>query len=245
MGSSTGIEREQGHNPDKFNFPYIKNLAVANCVEQIEALSKKLFNENKTPLNPNVNKLVREKKTLINKLNEEILNSFNLNEQERSLVDYAVNITIPLAMRHEGYEKELFSPLGIEDAFLKGYAQVFINRFKNSFERHGKKFTIQILLSNHIVGMFFKVADERKDEEEIVWEDKSDDNLLSKLHSLGCRQITESLFMQKDVRGFERDGFYIIKPNEKRLWHKAVAYLDAEEFADAMLRNDSRENKNV
>ncbi|MBF8276629.1 MAG: hypothetical protein HW390_1702 [Candidatus Brocadiaceae bacterium] len=244
-GSSTGIEREQGHNPDKFNFPYVKNLAVANCVEQIEALNEKLFNENKTLLNPNVNKLELEKKTLINKLNEEILNSFNLNEQERSLVDYAVNITIPLAMRHEGYEKELFSPLGIEDPFLKDYAQVFINRFKNSFERRDKKFTIHIWHNNHIIGMFFKVTDERKNGEEIVWENKSDDNLLSKLYSLGCQQITESLFMQKDVRGFERDGFYIIKPNEKKLWHKAIAYLDAEEFADAMLREGSKENQNA
>ena len=92
--------------------------------------------------------------------------------------------------------------------------------------------------------MFFKVTDERSDDE-IIWKDISDDNLLLKLHSLGCLQITESLFMQKDIRGFERNGFYIIKPNEKRLWHKAIAYLDAEEFADAMLRNDSRENKNA
>lgn len=244
-GSSTGIEREQGHNPDKFNFPHVKNQDVADCVEQIEALSKKLFKENKKLLNPNVNKLAREGKSLINKLNEEILGSFDLNEQELALVDYAVNIMIPLAMRHEGYEKELFSPLRVEDTFLKGYAQIFINRFKNSFERRGKKFTVQILHSNHIVGMFFKVADERKGEEDIVWENKSDDGLLSKLYSLGCRQITESLFMQKDVRGFERDGFYIIKPNEKRLWHKAIAYLDAEEFADAMLRNNGKENTNA
>ena len=44
-GSSTGIEREQGHNPDKFNFPHVKNQDVADCVEQIEALSKKFFKE--------------------------------------------------------------------------------------------------------------------------------------------------------------------------------------------------------
>ena len=89
------LEREQGHNPDKFNFPHVKNLDVANCVEQIEEISKKLFKEKQTLLNPNVKMLEREKKNLINNLNEEILNSFNLNEQERALVDYAVNITIP------------------------------------------------------------------------------------------------------------------------------------------------------
>ena len=245
LASSIGVEREQIHDREKIGFPYLDNSNIAKYVEKIEEIIRKLFDEKQKVISPNIHTLEGEKKKLINKLNEEILNSFNLNEQERALVDYAVNITIPLVMRHNNYEKELFSPLGIEDAFLTSYAGVFINRFKHSFERRNKKFTIQILHSDHIIGMFFKVTDERKNEEEIVWENKSDDNLLLKLYSLGCKQITESLFMQKDVRGFERDGFYIIKPNEKKLWHKAIAYLDAEEFADAMLRNDSKENHNA
>lgn len=244
-GTSTGIEREQVFDREKFNFPYLNNSTIAEYVEKIEAISKKLFQEKRKLLNPAIQTLEGEKKKLINNLNEEILNSFNLNEQERALVDYAVNITIPLIMKHKGYEKELFSPLKIKDPFLMKYAEVFINRFQNSFERHDKKFTVQILHSDHIIGMFFKVTDEGKNKEQIVWENKSEGDLLLKLSSLGYQEITESLFMQKDVRGFEKDGFYIIKPNEKKLWHKAIAYLDAEEFVDAMLRNGDKENQNA
>ncbi|MDN3510052.1 MAG: SAM-dependent methyltransferase [Candidatus Jettenia sp.] len=244
-GSSAGIEREQTQDEEKFSFPYLNNSTIAEYVERIEAISKKLFQEKRKPLNSAIQTLEDEKKKLINNLNEEILSSFNLNEQERALVDYAVNITIPLIMRHKDYEKELFLPLRIKDAFLTNYAGVFINRFQNSFERRDKKFTIQILHSNHIIGMFFRVTDEEKNKEQIVWENKSEGDMLLKLSSLGCQKITESLFMQKDVRGFERDGFYIIKPNEKKLWHKAIAYLDAEEFADAMLRNGDKEKQNA
>lgn len=245
LASSTGVEREQIHDREKFGFPYLDNSNIAKYVEKIEEISKKLFKEKQKALSPNIQALEGEKKNLINNLNEDILNSFNLNEQERALVDYAVNITIPLIMRHKSYEKELFSPLRIKDTFLTNYAGVFINRFRDSFERRDKKFTIQILYSNHIIGMFFKVTSERKNKEQIVWENKSEDDLLLKLSSLGCQKITESLFMQKDVRGFERDGFYIIKPNEKKLWHKAIAYLDTEEFADAMLRNGDMEKQNA
>lgn len=244
-GTSTGIEREQVFDREKFGFPYLDNSNIAKYVEKIEEISKKLFKEKQKALSPNIQTLEGEKKKLINDLNEEILNSFNLNEQERALVDYAVNITIPLIMKHKGYEKGLFSPLRIKDTLLANYAGVFLNRFLNSFERHDKKFTIQILHSNHIIGMFFKVIGERTNREQIVWENKSEDDLLLKLSSLGCQKITESLFMQKDVRGFERDGFYIIKANEKKLWHKAIAYLDAEEFADAMLRNGDKEKQNA
>jgi len=241
--STVGIMIEQQVNDkEKFNFPYINNPAIAQHVEKIESITKKLFNK-KHKLLTSTKTLEDEKKKLIEDLNAEILNSFGLDEQERVLVDYAVNITIPLIMKHKGYEKELFQPLKTEDPFLTNYAKVFLNRFRNSFGKSDKKFTLQILHSNYIIGMFFRVT-RAKGKEPISWEKTSDDNLLIKLSSLGCQKITESLFIQKDIRGFEKEGFYIVKPNEKKLWHKAIAYLDAEEFVDAMLRAGSKEKQN-
>ena len=91
--------------------------------------------------------------------------------------------------------------------------------------------------------MFFRVT-KANGKEPILWEKTSEDNLLLKLSSLGRQKITESLFIQKDIRGFEKDGFYIVKPNEKKLWHKAIAYLDVNEFMDAILR-EGREVRNA
>ena len=243
-GSSAGIEREETHDKEKFSFPYLNNPTIAQYVEKIESISKKLFNEKQKLLNTNILTLEDKKKKLIENLNDEILNSFDLDEQERALVDYALNITIPLIMKHKGYEKELFQPLKIENSFLTNYAEVFLNRFRNSFERSDKKVTLQILRSNYIIGMFFRVTNKSNNKKPISWEKTSDDNLLIKLSSLGYQKITESLFIQKDIRGFEKDGFYIVKPNEKKLWHKAIAYLDAEEFVDAMLREGGKEKQN-
>lgn len=42
--------------------------------------------------------------------------------------------------------------------------------------------------------------------------------------------------MQKDLIGFEKTSFYVIKPNEFKNWHPAVAYLDYYEFKDAFLK---------
>jgi len=241
--SIAGIDRGRAHDKEKFSFPYINNPVIAQYVEKIESISKKLFNENQK-LSTSTQKLENEKKKLIANLNDVILNSFDLDEQERVLVDYAVNITIPLIMKHKGYEKELFQPLKAEDPFLTNYAKVFLNRFQNSFEKNDKKFILQILHSNYIIGMFFRVTNKSNNKKPISWEKTSDDNLLIKLSSLGYQKITESLFIQKDIRGFEKDGFYIIKPNEKKLWHKAIAYLDVEEFVDAMLREGGKEKQN-
>lgn len=237
-GSSAGIEREQTQDEEKFNFPYSDNSTIANQIEKIEAVSKKLFEEQQKPLNPNIQSLENEKNSLINDLNDKIFNSFSLDEQERILVDYTINVTIPLIMRHQGYEQKLFSPLPFKSYFLEDYANLFFTRFKTSFRE--KHLEATICHTNYIVGIFFKVVPNNSTETQLIeWQIKDNHEFLKKIMSFGTEKITEQLFIQKDIRGFEKDGFYIIKPNEKKLWHQAIGYPDVEEFADAILKAGS------
>ena len=83
--------------------------------------------------------------------------------------------------------------------------------------------------------MYFKVIDESMFTDEVVFT-SDNENLLPTITALTSQKLTDALFVQKDVRGFEKEYFYIFKPNEKRLWYKAIAYLDVNEFDDAMLR---------
>ena len=91
--------------------------------------------------------------------------------------------------------------------------------------------------------MFFEVVPtETQDENGIIWKDATDNQILKLLIQLSSEKITDRLFVQKDIRGFDlpEQRFYIFKPNEKRLWHKAIAYLDVEDFMDAILRAGRR-----
>lgn len=232
-GASVGIEREQAFHKDKFLFPFIKSKKIAEIVSKIEKIEKEL---QKSDVLLKRQYILEEKKSkLLIKLNETILEIFSLTEAEKTLVDYAINITIPLIMKHSGYEKQLCAPIEYKDKFLEEYANLFISRFGNIFNSDGKYFEAEIYLSDYIVGMFFKIVP-KPPKEKIVWKDIDDKNFLIKIAGLGCSKITDSLFVQKDIRGFEKDGFYIIKPNEKKLWHKAIGYLDLDEFVDAILR---------
>ncbi len=86
--------------------------------------------------------------------------------------------------------------------------------------------------------MFFKIVSKNAYAKDIVWLNKQDTEaeFLTTLIKISSEKITEKLFVQKDVRGFEKDYFYIFKPNEKKLWHRAIGYLDVNEFADAILK---------
>lgn len=225
--SSSGIEREHSHDIEKTNFPYCEGLSemVSELEKNNNVVQSHILIDDRTE---------REIQLLIHKLEQLIYTKFSCSNDELDLVDYAVSISIPLATKSRGYEN-VFSVIKQEDAILKDYANVYVDRFANSFNRNGKRFIVDIHYSEQLVGMFFRIIDE-KDFTEVIPTPKIDNNLLALAIKLSSQRITDQLFVQKDIRGFEKEFFYIIKPNERRLWHKAIAHLDVNEFDNAMLR---------
>lgn len=93
-------------------------------------------------------------------------------------------------------------------------------------------FQAKIIYSNHIIGIKFQILKE-KPLQSIIWE--KEDNIKNFHVFLGNKTL-DNLFIQKDIKGFEKNGFYVIKPNEYKNWHKAIGYLDFYEFRDAILK---------
>ena len=224
--SSSGIEREVAFSEEILSLPYADISNLTSVIEEIEAL------QNQTLVD-----LENTSKKKIDTLNKLICDAFSVTQEEQNLIDYANNVIIPLQMKHKGY-KNLLLPCKINDAILTDYAYLFINRFAPNFKKTGKKFFVEIWHTQQIIGMFFKVIPESEYKKDIDWKNKQKDTkgLFSKIIQLGNRKITDNLFIQKDIRGFDKEYFYVFKPNEKRLWHKAVGYLDLYEFLDAILK---------
>jgi hypothetical protein len=244
--SSIAIEREQIQNYDKFSVPYT-DCNIVGLVEIIEKAKVELHNLQQqnsyddfkcTTIKKNIDNVQ-------NKINEAILQALNFNEIEHSLLDYALNINRPLITRTEKDKynvlRKLQESLKERSNELIEYANVYLNRFKQNIDNAEQKFIVRVWHTNQLLGMFFEVVSaDTKDENGIIWENATDKQILSLLIKLSSEKITDRLFVQKDIRGFEKERFYIFKPNEKRLWHKAIAYLDAEEFMDAILKAGRR-----
>ena len=224
---SSGIEREQTFDEENVSLPYVDGLD--NTVETIENLKNQLY------VSTMADKALERRIDLqIASVENDIYEKLNCSETEKDLIDYAITTSIPIATKSRGYEN-VFSAIKLNDSRLKDYAQVYIDRFASSFNRNGKRFMVDIHYSEQMIGMFFRVIDEKDFTEEILVS-RTDDNLFALATKLSSQRITDQLFVQKDIRGFEKDFFYVIKPNEKRLWHRAIAHLDVNEFDGAMLR---------
>ena len=242
--SSIGIECGNAKGGEILSLPYVE--LNKDYYETMEGLYR-LRDQKKESMLLNANELYDIDKKIVdesNAYNNKIKDMLNLTTADDDIVDYALNVSRTIIHINDvGIEKrkelmlndQLFKALNTQDTMLKEYAQVYIDRFANSFNRNGKRFTVEILYSSQVIGMYFKVIDESMFIDDIVFT-SDNKNLLSTIIALASNKLTDALFVQKDVRGFEKEYFYIFKPNEKRLWYKAVAYLDVNEFDDAMLK---------
>lgn len=238
--SSSGIEREQAHDIEKLGIPFIKDDNISKIVSEIISLKEKQ-NSSEEILNS----------FLINKINQSIENldliimvAFSFTEPEKSLLDYSNKITIPLIMKHKGFEK-VFNSLNPESRELTDYIRLFLERYNNIYKKAGQKLVVDVKHTKQLIGLFFKLVPLSQKADLMNYTETENTKILQILSALGNEKITDRLFIQKDIRGFEENGFYIVKPNERRLWHKAIAYLDLNEFTDAILTAGKKEIVNV
>jgi SAM-dependent methyltransferase len=237
--SSIGVEREQTQSENKYCLPYLELNAI-DSVKKIEKAYQSIYAETKETLNDNI-KIASLRNNIeeeLKKIGAAIFDKLNLTDIESALIDYTLTVNRTLIVGNDTEKKQLFSAIAYNDNILNTYASLFIERFKSKLDNDEKKFTIEIWHTKQIVGVFFKMVPVSKYTNSVSWIRKQDNAaFLTLLSKIGSERITDKLFVQKDIRGFDNNGedFYIIKPNEMRLWHKAIGYLDVNEFADAIL----------
>ncbi|KIA99443.1 hypothetical protein OA93_04560 [Flavobacterium sp. KMS] len=234
--SSIGIEREQSHDKDdKFSVPLIESDNI-ELNEKINLISKLIIEENEIIFETFKKQEIKQQIAVLkDEINNAIYKLYELSPTEKNLVNYNNNVTIPLLKGLDIKRKEVSNKVNYKASILEDYAKVFIDHFGNRFNSDNKYFEVEILYSNHTILMKFKIISEpSKEKKNILWKKESDKELLKSISKLSFENLSYNLFMQKDVKGFEDDFFYIAKPNQFKSWHPALAYLDLSEFIDAL-----------
>jgi N-6 DNA Methylase len=230
-GSSAGIEREYAGEEEKGMLPYIHNQAIVNLVTEIEAVKKEFYNLNSL----NSNEIEAKDNALMNSLNQKVLEAYNLNEEEKALVDYALNVSIPIWRNFESARAILKIQEQQAKEELSRYAQVFYDFFKPRFSNN---FGVEIYYSKISIAMRFYHTYETIEQPFVFNQESHIFNQIFK--TIGLEKVSQDFYIQKDIRGFDKNSFYIIKPNERKCWHPAVAYLDAYEFGQEL--DESKNN---
>lgn len=226
--SSIGVEREQAHNEEKFLMPYVGG-DIYKHVEKIEK-SYKLLNDDPLLYHAEETKIEKERK----EIDKSIATELHFTEVEKLLLEYATTYSIPIST---GKSKGLLLKNSQKGkALLSRYVQVFLDRFNGQFGE-GTHLNAECEIDTSYVLVRFKVEQEEKN---VVFDKGSLTGLTSFLLSVTASNISENLYLRKDIRGFEKDGFYLVKPAEERLWHPAIAHVDVQEFADSIIEQEAK-----
>lgn len=224
--SSIGIEREQLYFEEKLSIPYVGNDNLVNLYSTVEKLSKHYYESDMED-----DFVKNQLEESIKKIEDEVINLFETTIQEKCLIDYTNTVAIPLLKGKEEEKKKVISKINYNDNILKQYAQIFIDHFGMRFNYNGHYFEVEILWSEHTILMKFKIIPEiSKEKDCIVWKKIENKQLLATIIKIGFENLSDNLYLQKDLKGFEEDYFYVAKPNQYKSWHAALGYLDLSEF---------------
>lgn len=222
LGSSSGIEREQGFPTEVFQYPAIVDEEISNLVERIQVAvktEKNMFNN------------VYESERLVAELDLLILEKFGLSNN--LFVDYALNVQIPLIANNQlTWDKVNFQQ-------LTSYATIFIEYFNKIFTID-EKFVVAKLYRNimgHYSAMELIFQDSRPDSS-IIEVEENDDAYMSLVSNIMINKVNDLFYQMRDVISFKDNSFFILKSDENKNWHPAMAKLDLADVLDSIFKGD-------
>ena len=210
-----------------------ESIFLSSCIEKLI----KQFKTEDTEfmqLDPKINCEV------LDTINDTINSIYQINEYEKDLIDYVLKIS---RYQFQDSKQHLItnftfnnkSDYRYQKAVLEKYAEVYIQEFQKIYL--DENIQVEIYPLRHFIAMNFIFSSKEVTNKIIYPKDKLNEiEVLEKIGNLSISQITnttdktKNLFIQKDIKGFEQNSFYIIKPNEYKCWHRAMAWYDVAEF---------------
>jgi Eco57I restriction-modification methylase len=237
-GASFGAARNRVNFVEFLDMPFIDDDELCELSKKMhEYLKNNIFFENQS-------KILK----LENEIENKIYRLYKVGEIEAQLINYSIDVSIPVIKRADRLTKGIsiiFSQIKERNiTILNEYCSVFINHFSKRFNKIEKQFNIDTYINEDFIALHFIISKNRKQRIKHNY-NSSLNNAVSKIGSLGINQASSNLFIQQDVRGFNEDSFYIIKPNIIKNWHLALAHYDLIEFIEAIAKSEIKKTSMV
>ncbi|WP_282031041.1 Eco57I restriction-modification methylase domain-containing protein [Winogradskyella eximia] len=234
--SSFGAGRNRVNFTEFLDMPFIMDKELADYSKSIHELTK----INDLKLNTQKIEILEEK------IEEKIYELYEVNIIERELINYAIDVSIPIIKRADRSNPILpyiFRQVSKKDInIIEKYCIVFVDHFSKRFNKSNNYFGVDVYMNEDFIALNFIITKKRN--ETIKYHFNSNlDGVINKIGNLGINNISTDLFVQQDIRGFNKNSFYIMKPNIIKNWHLSLAYSDLTEFIEAIAKSEIKNVK--
>lgn len=210
-GSSLGVEREQFHTSEYLEMPYIENKNIIKVARKIQSSNNEDLVE----------------------LNTSVFDAFSLSDTEKDLIDYAINISIPIWQfgNNKHNAKKISAFINVNEQQIKNYVEIFCENFAEQY----RYFNVDVYQFKNCTLINFKARETNQNTPVVTFiKDKEMEDVIKSITPLSLKKITNEIFIKKDIKGFQENSFYVLKTNEYKNWHRAIARLDVNEFSNAI-----------
>lgn len=168
---------------------------------------------------------------IIDQINTIIFETYQIKGYEKDLIDYVLEIS-----RYQFQESKLnriLRKVNNDEKVLTAYSEVFFEEFEKIYS--DEFMSVEIYNLDYFIALNFIFNKEKREKKIQFVKEKDEKIVLEKLtKTLSISRISKEIFIQKDIKGFEENSFYIIKPNEYKCWHRALAWYDSSEIKEAI-----------
>ena len=213
-------------------FPFIESVKKEKLLTLVNALLKPFVShyEQEFPMGD-----LRVSEDLLIEINDIIDQTYQINGYEKDLIDYVLNVS-----RYQFQESKIkiITDFSYTDkkhyrnfySVIESYIEIFFSEIELIYP--DEYIRVEVYRLRYFVALNFIFSKEKPTKKiDFDTNEKDEKIVLEKIaHTASISELSKDIFIQKDIKGFETDSFYIIKPNEYKCWHRAMAWYDVAEI---------------
>jgi type I restriction-modification system DNA methylase subunit len=225
ISASIGIEREEIKPNEVYELPInIDDADLEKLAELFSVIQNRIYKN--YPLKVDISDLEKD-------INQFIFDFYSLTKNERILIEDFLSFSQSLLF--DGHKSFALKPITVAEN--KSYGSLLskeLNNFLSSdkYTVNSSVFDIQKSTPLNIVKLSF----DKKKNDTTVFDSKLYDKYLNAINQYTLSSLTRSIYIQKQIKYYEANSIYIIKPNQKRFWSGSMAINDANELINEILK---------
>jgi len=214
-----GVERDDILKDDLLNLPFIMPEVNSNAFNELIKIYDELnrFEESKKG----------NKVTLLEQIDTIFFNIFSFSESEI----YSILDTINYSIDHFQKKENSIGFETVDNNLLLDYANAYSDVL-NAFFGHRKKSLDITIYSGEMplqVVSFTLINNTIDCQNKVIYASNKLQDILKHLDSLLLEEHSEGIYIRRNVRIYDGNTIYIIKPNESRYWTRSTGFNDADE----------------
>jgi type I restriction-modification system DNA methylase subunit len=221
--SSWGIEKPRVYPTEVLNLPcilfQISKGTINELANKVDSIGLLLSNG----VSETDERIVR----LESEIDGIIYSSLNLSETERFLINDVIRYSLNFSQ--EGEKSKAEDNVNVEE--LAAYGKAFCKSINSILQFGELRAAATVYPANAPLCLVSIRFSNNKDVGTVKIIDSTDklDSALANLEQQNLQEFSDSIYLRRNVKFYDKNTLHITKPNEKRFWTRSMALCDADE----------------